>query len=59
DSLAFISLDGLYRAVGEEARDPKQPQFCDACFTGDYPVFLTDQQGGEDQNLLSAMTGGH
>jgi amidophosphoribosyltransferase len=59
DSLAFISLDGLYRAVGEEARDPNQPQFCDACFTGDYPVFLTDQQGGEDQALLSAMTGGH
>ena len=38
DSLAFISLDGLYRALGEGARDGTEPQFCDACFTGDYPI---------------------
>ena len=38
DSLAFISLDGLYRALGERARDGDAPQFCDACFTGDYPI---------------------
>ena len=38
DSLAFLSIDGLYRAVGEAARDNDQPQFCDACFTGNYPV---------------------
>ena len=38
DSLAFISLDGLYRALGESARDGTEPQFCDACFTGDYPI---------------------
>ena len=43
DSLAFISIDGLYRAVGEPARNPSQPQFCDACFTGDYPIPLTDR----------------
>jgi amidophosphoribosyltransferase len=42
DSLAFISIDGLYRAVGREGRDPVRPQFCDACFTGDYPTSLTD-----------------
>jgi amidophosphoribosyltransferase len=42
DSLAFISIDGLYRAVGREGRDPAAPQFCDACFTGDYPTSLTD-----------------
>ncbi|MFN9716326.1 MAG: amidophosphoribosyltransferase, partial [Sphingomonadales bacterium] len=42
DSLAFISIDGLYRAVGHEGRDPVRPQFCDACFTGDYPTSLTD-----------------
>lgn len=42
DSLAFISIDGLYRAVGSEGRDAKCPQFCDACFTGDYPTPLTD-----------------
>ena len=42
DSLAFISLDGLYKAVGEEARNPQAPQYCDACFTGDYPIMPTD-----------------
>ncbi len=43
DSLRFISLDGLYRAVGSEDRDPARPQYCDACFSGDYPVAPTDQ----------------
>jgi len=44
DSLKFISLDGLYRAVGEaEGRDTANPQYCDACFSGDYPVAPTDQ----------------
>ena len=38
DSLAFISIDGLYRAMGETGRRADCPQFCDACFTGDYPV---------------------
>lgn len=43
DSLKFISLDGLYRAVGEaEGRDPQHPQYCDACFSGEYPVKPTD-----------------
>ncbi len=42
DSLAFVSIDGLYRAVGESDRDALRPQFCDACFTGDYPTSLTD-----------------
>ena len=41
DSLAFISIDGLYRALGD-TRDAAQPQRCDACFTGDYPTVLTD-----------------
>jgi amidophosphoribosyltransferase len=41
DSLAFISIEGLYRALGEE-RDNVQPQRCDACFTGEYPTSLTD-----------------
>ena len=44
DSLAFVSLDGLYRAVGEsQGRDKKCPQYCDACFSGDYPVAPFDQ----------------
>ncbi|ETX28323.1 amidophosphoribosyltransferase [Roseivivax isoporae] len=43
DSLKFISLDGLYRAVGEaKGRDPNQPQYCDACFSGEYPVEPSD-----------------
>ncbi|MEM1066390.1 MAG: amidophosphoribosyltransferase, partial [Pseudomonadota bacterium] len=43
DSLRFISLDGLYRAVGEsKGRDPASPQYCDACFSGEYPVEPAD-----------------
>lgn len=43
DSLKFISLDGLYRACGEEdGRDTKAPQYCDACFSGEYPVRPSD-----------------
>lgn len=39
NSIKFISLDGLYRACGiEGGRNPESPQFCDACFTGDYPI---------------------
>jgi amidophosphoribosyltransferase len=44
DSLAYISHDGLYRAMGEARRNAGAPQFCDACFTGEYPVELTDFQ---------------
>jgi amidophosphoribosyltransferase len=44
DSLKFISLDGLYRAAGQPAgRDNATPQYCDACFSGDYPVRPTDR----------------
>jgi amidophosphoribosyltransferase len=42
DSLAFLSVDGIYRAMGFEGRDPVRPQFTDHCFTGDYPTPLTD-----------------
>ncbi len=55
DSLAFISIDGMYRAMGHAGRDPSSPQFCDACFTGDYPIELTDQIGGEDIAQLSLL----
>ena len=40
DSLAFITVDGMYRAIANIARDNDQPQFCDACFTGEYPIQL-------------------
>jgi amidophosphoribosyltransferase len=43
DSLAFVSIDGLYKALGEAGRATIRPKYCDACFTGDYPTTLTDQ----------------
>ena len=55
DSLAFISIDGLYRAMGEEARDARAPKFCDACFTGDYPIRLTDFAGRDRPAQLSLL----
>ncbi|MES2058764.1 MAG: amidophosphoribosyltransferase, partial [Pseudomonadota bacterium] len=42
DSLAFVSIDGLYKALGEAKRSDTRPSHCDACFTGDYPTMLTD-----------------
>ena len=54
DSLAFLSVDGIYRAMGEKARDPLRPQFTDHCFTGDYPTKLTDV-GGETKSQLSLL----
>lgn len=55
DSLAFISMDGLYRAVGENARNADQPQYCDACFTGEYPTRLTDHEDGDKPQQLSLL----
>jgi len=55
DSLAFISVDGLYRALGEDVRDEAQPQHCDACFTGDYPTRLTDQEDVEPVDQLALL----
>ena len=56
DSLAFLSIDGLYRALGEDFRDEQQPQHCDACFTGDYPTRLTDltEKKAEESGLKLA-----
>jgi amidophosphoribosyltransferase len=55
DSLEFLSLDGLYRAVGGTIRDGAQPQYCDACFSGDYPTPLEDLGHGRNANQLSLM----
>ena len=55
DSLAFVSIDGLYRAVGEDMRDEAQPQHCDACFTGEYPTRLTDQEDTEPTDQLALL----
>jgi amidophosphoribosyltransferase len=51
DSLAFISQDGLYRALGQPGRDPAAPKYCDACFTGDYPVALPDMESADTRQL--------
>ena len=55
DSLAFLTIDGLYRAMGEPGRDPARPRYCDACFSGDYPIPLSDQQVGEPPAQLSLL----
>ncbi|MCH1569610.1 MAG: amidophosphoribosyltransferase [Alphaproteobacteria bacterium] len=56
DSLAFLSVDGLYKAMGhDEGRNAERPQFTDHCFTGDYPTGLTDQQGDEKLQQLSLL----
>jgi amidophosphoribosyltransferase len=53
DSLAFVSIDGLYRAISEPARNNACPQYCDACFTGDYPTRLTDLSERESPAQLT------
>ena len=55
DSLAFISVDGIYRAMGYEKRDNLRPQFTDHCFTGDYPTHLTDVMGEANVKQLSLL----
>ncbi len=58
DSLAFLTIDGLYRAVGEAARNAEQPQYCDACFTKDYPTRLTDHDSTDNVRTLSLLAAG-
>src|SRR5947209_9219747 len=55
DSLAFLSIDGLYRAMGEAGRDALAPRFCDACFTGDYPMPPIDADNGKVSLQLSLL----
>ncbi|MGI9423470.1 MAG: amidophosphoribosyltransferase [Hyphomicrobiaceae bacterium] len=55
DSLAFLSVDGLYRAMGHSGRDARMPQFTDHCFTGEYPTNLTDQHGDAGGKQLSLL----
>ena len=54
DTLAFISLDGLHRALGRGGRNAERPQFCDACFTGDYPIPL-DPAAAESERQYSLL----
>ena len=55
DSLAFLSIDGTYRAMGYQGRDNAHPQFTDHCFTGDYPTRLTDLAGESPKQQLSLL----
>jgi len=56
DSLGFISLDGLYRAAGEASRDNDSPQYCDACFSGEYPTALTDHDDRDNISNLALLS---
>jgi len=57
DSLDFISVDGIYKAMGHEnGRNPQKPAFTDHCFTGDYPTPLVDQSSGDEIKQLSLLT---
>jgi amidophosphoribosyltransferase len=52
DSLAFVSIDGLYRALRQDGgRDGAAPQYCDACFTGDYPIPVPDAMQNDNRQL--------
>ncbi len=51
DSLAFISLDGLYQALGKSGGRGAKPAYCDACFTGDYPIGLSDLNNEAERQL--------
>ena len=58
DSLAFVSINGLYRAVANVDRQEATPQYCDACFSGNYPIALTDHEnsgGGKQKDLFSEV----
>jgi amidophosphoribosyltransferase len=57
DSLAFVSIDGLYRALNHGNRDAAHPQYCDACMTGEYPISLADLSDGDDQQLSLLVEG--
>jgi amidophosphoribosyltransferase len=57
DSLAFLSVHGLYQAMGfEDGRNNERPQFTDHCFTGDYPTLLADQNRGDKVQQLSLLS---
>ena len=56
DSLKFISLDGVYRALGfEKGRNQEKPMFTDHYFSGDYPIKLIAQESGVKASQLSLL----
>ncbi len=55
-SLKFLSLDGIYKAMGYEKRNDTYPQLTDHYFTGDYPVKLIDNLGDDKVTQLSLLS---
>ena len=57
DSISFLSIDGLYKAMGHpNGRDHNNPFFTDHCFTGDYPTKLKDRESKEEFSQLSLLS---
>ena len=57
DSIAFLSIDGLYIAMGHrEGRNPISPKYTDHCFTGDYPTNLMDMTESKEIQQLSLLS---
>ncbi|MCH2669692.1 MAG: amidophosphoribosyltransferase, partial [Gammaproteobacteria bacterium] len=57
DSIAFLSIDGLYKAMGHKnGRDSINPAYTDHCFTGDYPTQLRDQKDDNHIRQLSLLS---
>ena len=54
-SLKFLSLDGMYKAIGFDKRNKNYPQLTDHYFTGDYPVKLIDELGDNKIAQLSLL----
>ena len=57
-SLKFLSIDGLYKAMGFENRNDNYPQLTDHYFTGDYPVKIIDELGEDKVTQLSLLSTG-
>ena len=55
-SLKFLSIDGLYRAIGFDKRNNDYPQLTDHYFTGDYPVKPVDELGDSKITQLSLLS---
>ena len=55
-TLTFLSIDGLYRAIGFDKRNDSYPQLTDHYFTGDYPVKPVDELGDNKITQLSLLS---
>ena len=56
DSLKFLSLEGLYKAVCGQSRNKIYPQLTDHYFTGEYPIKLVDQTEDDGLSQLSLLS---